>query len=109
MMTAPLRLSRSPDTRTARGQYRGEVVENSFKFDTRDAVKRRKWFASLLWRAFPASSEHELAIRAAPVLDVTPRQVQNWLRGDHDAKLGTILAVLTIAGAENIFDIIARR
>ena len=85
-------------------------MEKSFaKYDARDAVKRRRWFANLLWRAFPAGSEHELAIKAAPVLDVTPRQVQNWLRGEHDAKLGTILAVLTIAGSENIFDIIGGR
>jgi acyl-CoA synthetase (AMP-forming)/AMP-acid ligase II len=64
----------------------------------------RRWFASLLWRAFPAASEHDLSLDAARVLGVSPRQVRNWLRCDHDAGLSTVLAVLAIAGAEIVFD-----
>lgn len=66
-----------------------------------DQVKAsRKWFASMLWRAFPARSEREVSLKAALVLDVTPRQVQNWLRCNNDAGLTHVLAVMAIAGAE---------
>lgn len=71
-----------------------------------DTGKRRRWFADLMWRAFPGVSLREKALRAAPVLDLTPRQCENLMKMEHDAKLGTILAVLAIAGAENIFEII---
>lgn len=74
-----------------------------------DVGARRRWFADLLWRTFPGGSKREKALRAAPVLDLTPRQVENLLDGHHDAKLGTILIVLSIAGAENIFDIVGGR
>lgn len=67
---------------------------------------RRRWFAGLLWSAFPGDSAAEKARRAAPVLGLTPRQVENLLKGEHDAKLGTVLAVLAICGAERVFDII---
>jgi hypothetical protein len=64
----------------------------------------RKWFAGLLWRAFPGCrSEREIAERAARVLDVSPRQVQNWLRCENDAGVRYVFAVLTIAGAEIVF------
>lgn len=64
----------------------------------------RRWFAALLWRAFPSPSERDLSHKAARVLDVSPRQVVNWLRCDHDAGLSYVLAVMAIAGAEVIFD-----
>ncbi|WP_299663880.1 hypothetical protein [uncultured Ruegeria sp.] len=60
----------------------------------------RKWFASLLWRAFPAPSENDLALKAARVLDVSPRQVKNWLRCQNDASLKYVTAVALIAGIE---------
>ena len=71
-----------------------------------DQTARRRWFAAVMWRAFPGVSVREKAVRAAPVLSLTPRQCENLMKGEHDAKLGTILAVLAIAGAENIFEII---
>ncbi|MBI6628346.1 hypothetical protein [Pontibaca salina] len=60
----------------------------------------RRWFAALLWRAFPSSSEHEISHKAARVLDVSPRQVQNWLRCNNDASLRYVTAVALIAGVE---------
>jgi hypothetical protein len=69
---------------------------------------RRDWFARVLWRAFPAASQRQVAQRAAPVLGLTVRQCENLLNGIHDAKLGTILAALSIAGAECIFDVIGQ-
>ncbi|MFV0386527.1 hypothetical protein [Paracoccus sp. (in: a-proteobacteria)] len=63
----------------------------------------RKWFRVLLWRAFPAVSERELSVRAAVVLDVSPRQVINWLREENDASLRYVAAVMAIAGAEIVF------
>ena len=77
--------------------------------DIRDKKKRRRWFAGLLWKAFPGGSMREKAIAAAPVLDLTPRQIENLMKMEHDAKLPQILAVLAIVGSDNIFDIIARR
>ena len=78
----------------------------SFVFNRADQKSRRRWFSRMMWRAFPGASMREVALRAAPVLDLTPRQCENLIKGEHDAKLGTILAVLAIAGAENVFDII---
>lgn len=63
----------------------------------------RKAFANLLWRAFPSPSEHDLANKAARVLDVSPRQVKNWLRCDNSAAVHYFFAVAAIAGAEMVF------
>ncbi len=60
----------------------------------------RRWFAALLWRAFPSPSEHDLSLKAARALDVSPRQVKNWLRGNNDASLKYVTAVALIAGVE---------
>lgn len=83
------------------------------KFLSRNAgpsqIARRRWFAGLLWQAFPGDTAAEKARRAAPVLDLTPRQVENLLKGEHDAKLGTVLTVLAITGAERVFDIVQGR
>lgn len=64
------------------------------------AMRRR--FARLLWDAFPASSEAELAEVAARALDCSPRQVKNWLRCENDAGLRYVGAVMMIAGAEKV-------
>lgn len=69
----------------------------------------RKRFAGLLWRAFPASSERDLAAKAAPVLGVSERQVRNWLQCENDAALRHVFAVMTIACGEEIFSIIEGR
>ncbi|RJL15285.1 hypothetical protein [Paracoccus siganidrum] len=71
--------------------------------DSSNPREARRWFRNMLWRAFPSPSENELAIRAARVLDVSPRQVKNWLREENDASLRYVTAVLAIAGAEIIF------
>lgn len=63
----------------------------------------RMWFRDLLWRAFPAQSDAARAERAAKVLDVSERQVRNWLRCENDPKLRYVMAVLSIAGAEIVF------
>ena len=63
----------------------------------------RRAFAALLWRAFPSPSEHDLANKAARVLDVSPRQVTNWLRCENSAAVHYFLAVAAIAGAEIVF------
>jgi hypothetical protein len=60
----------------------------------------RAWFAALLWRAFPSSSENELSEAAAAVLGVSARQVRNWLRCEHDARWRHVVMVLVIAGGE---------
>lgn len=63
-------------------------------------AQSRRWFAALLWRAFPSPSERDLAEKAARVLDVSPRQVRNWLRCEHSAAFHYVAAVMVIAGAE---------
>lgn len=88
---------RDPLTRRGAGSFAYSAVAKD---------KRRRWFADLLWRTFPGASMREKAQRAAPVLDLSPRQIENLMKMEHDAKLPTVLAVLTLAGAERIFDII---
>jgi len=73
-----------------------KIAQNSIDHESAS----RKWFAALLWKAFPAPSENDLAWKASRVLDVSPRQVKNWLRGNNDAKLKYVTAVAMIAGAE---------
>ena len=83
------------------------------KFPAQSAVpeeaQRRRWFSNLMWNTFPGKSIRDKAERAAPVLNLSVKQCENLMKMDHDAKLGTILAVLSLAGAENIFDIIGGR
>jgi len=69
----------------------------------------RLWFRALLWQAFPSRSEAELAEKAGAVLGKSTRQVQNWLRLEHDAGLSVVTAVMAIAGAEVVFGRIAPR
>lgn len=90
-MTAPLRL------RTVARSGR-KCPAGSLPPDHADASRR--WFARLLWRAFPARSEAALAAQASAALGVSERQVRNWLRCEHDAGLRHVTAVLLIAGAE---------
>lgn len=60
----------------------------------------RRWFAALLWRAFPGASEREVAEKAARALDVNPRTVIYWLRCENSAALQYVTAVMMIAGVE---------
>jgi hypothetical protein len=79
-------------------------AQNSGGATSGDAVaSSRRWFAALLWRAFPSPSERELADKAARVLDVSPRQVRNWLRCEHSAAWHYVAAVMAIAGVECVF------
>ena len=64
----------------------------------------RKFFTRLLWRAFPSPSENALAEIAAPVLNVSERQVRNWLREEHTPRADHFLKVMAIAGAEIAFE-----
>ncbi|APZ53721.1 hypothetical protein [Salipiger abyssi] len=64
----------------------------------------RRWFSRLLWRAFPAESERDLARHAAPVLGVSERQVINWLRQEHDAGVSYVTAVMILAGLDVLFE-----
>jgi hypothetical protein len=64
----------------------------------------RRWFASLLWRAFPGKSERQVAQLGAPVLDVSERQIINWLRCDNDAALSYVTAVMVLAGVEVVLE-----
>ncbi|MGR3452901.1 hypothetical protein [Pseudooceanicola sp.] len=72
-------------------------------------AKARAWFAGLLWEAFPAPSEREVARRAAQVLDVSERQVTNWLRCENDAGVSYVAAVMILAGAVKALDPIRGR
>lgn len=82
-------------------QKHGAFAVKSFARNEIDHEKNsRRWFAALLWRAFPAHSEAAVAEKAARVLDVSPRQVRNWLRGNNDASLKYVTAVALIAGVE---------
>lgn len=73
------------------------------------AVASRRWFSDMLWRAFPAPSEHDLSVTAARALGVSPRQVKNWLREENDASLRYVTAVMMIASAESVLSVIERR
>ena len=70
-----------------------------------DAARRR--FAALLWRAFPSASENELSEKAARALNVHPRTVRLWLRGEHCAAARHVFAVVAIAGAEIVFSAVS--
>lgn len=72
----------------------------------------RKWFAGLLWTAFPeAISQEELADLVVEVLTtdqrpVNPKTVRNWLNLDHAPHLRYVIRVIALAGAESLFEII---
>ncbi len=66
--------------------------------DHRD--QSREWFARMLWRAFPSSSERQLAERAAKVLGCNWRTVINWLRCENDAGVRYVTAVCKMAGVD---------
>jgi len=65
--------------------------------------KARKWFGDLLWIAFPSTNELELCQKASRALGVSVRTVKNWLSCQNDAPLSVVTKVMTVAGAEIIF------
>ncbi|MBY6113318.1 hypothetical protein KUW09_04735 [Mameliella alba] len=76
---------------------RKNLAENDVSVDG-----ARKYFAALLWRAFPSASENELTQKAATVLDVSPRQIKNWLRCENSAAWHYVAKVMAIAGVEMV-------
>ena len=87
-------------------------IEKSFRNNMTPEEAERRWFANLLWAAFPeANSPNELAEIVAEVLTterrpVDPRTVRNWLNCDNAPSFRYIFRVLALAGAESLFDII---
>lgn len=88
---------------SSRDQYRVTMGKNIAENSGDQVSASRRAFAALLWRAFPSRSEHDLANKAAAVLDVSPRQVKNWLRCENSAAWHYVAAVMAIAGAEIVF------
>lgn len=92
--------------------YRSEPVEKLYRKSTCREENERRWFAGLLWRAFPeAISQEELAELVADVLTtdkrpVHPKTVRNWLNLDHAPHFRYVIRVIAMAGAESLFDII---
>ncbi|WP_068115262.1 helix-turn-helix domain-containing protein [Tropicimonas marinistellae] len=72
-------------------------LSNSFEDERRSPRQR---FADLLWCAFPARSEAEVAAKAARALGCSERTVRNWLRCENDASLTYFFAVAAIAQVE---------
>ena len=101
-MTAPFRLSKMAPSDPARSDDGASRVKNPSR-NLVDAAASRRWFADLLWRAFPSRSEAELAETAAVVLEVSSKQVRNWLRCEHSAAWPYVARVMAIAGAEIVF------
>lgn len=103
-MTAPLH-SFCNSTRVSGSQQKHmELPVKNLAHSEADHVSAsRRAFAALLWRAFPSPSEADLANKAARVLEVSPRQVKNWLRCENSAAWHYVAAVMTIAGAEIVF------
>lgn len=100
MLTPSTRYSKNSPTRE---QYGVPRVKNPARSDVDHVSASRKAFAALLWRAFPSPSEKALVDKAAPILDVSPRQIKNWLRCEHSAAWHYVAAVMAIAGAEIVF------
>lgn len=89
----------------------GDLSRTCAKNPARSAglERPREWFRDLLWAAFPGKSEREVSQRAAMALGVSQRQVQNWLRCEHDASLRHVAALMVIAGAEVVLGLIGGR
>ena len=90
-------------TSSAQDTDRGFAMKNLSKTDISYSERPRVWFRDLLWAAFPGQSEHEIAHKASRVLDVSERQVRNWLRGNNDASWRSVAQVMAIANAESGF------
>lgn len=105
---SPVRVSR-PEHGASDVKYLAKSVPGLPRRADDHKSASRRWFAALLWRAFPSPSEGDLADKAARVLDVSPRQVRNWLRCENDAGVSYVTAVMAIAGAEVVFGRIAPR
>lgn len=90
-------------------------IETSFRNGLTPEQAERRWFANLLWKAFPeARSENHLAELVADVLTddrrpVTPRAVRNWLREENTPHFRYVIRALALAGTESLFDMLDQR
>lgn len=84
-------------------RYGVNMPKNLARIEGDNISSARRAFAALLWQAFPSPSEHDLSLKAARVIDVSPRQVTNWLRCQNSAAVHYFFAVAVIAGAEVAF------
>ena len=93
-------------------KHKGEYVEKLYRNCITAEEAERKWFAGLLWKAFPeARSEEELAELVSEVLatdrrPVHPKSVRNWLRLNNAPHFRYVMRVIAMAGAESLFQII---
>lgn len=62
--------------------------------------KAAKWFSDLLWNAFPADSEAQVAMKAAKALEVSEKQVRNWLRHSNSPAWKFVFKALIAEGVE---------
>lgn len=92
-----------------RDKHRSIPLKNFAESGLDHKLSARRTFAALLWKAFPGPSENDVAEKAARVLDVTPRQVRNWLRCENSAAWHYVSAVMLIAGAEIVFQKVEAR
>ena len=99
-MIAATRSFSNVSIRSPQGKDGVAFVKNPARFESDQVRSSRKWFAALLWQAFPSPSERDVAHKAAAVLDCSPRQVTNWLRCEHSAAWHYVSAVMMIAGVE---------
>lgn len=79
-----------------------KIISENSVFVSGDRARRR--FAEMLRRAFPAISDNDRALQAAPVLGVSDRQVRNWLREENDASARYVFAVMALAGVEMVLN-----
>ena len=98
--TAPQSFPASVQSRFSQTRDMEAAVKNLAGITDDDVKVARRAFAGLLWLAFPSPSENELAEKAGRVLDVSPRQVKNWLRCQNSAAIHYLFAIVAIAGAE---------
>ena len=103
MSAAPRSFHKQFPVCPSQGKHMEAVVKNLADIAGGNVKPARKAFANMLWLAFPSPSEHDLCLKAARVLDVSPRQVKNWLRCQNSAAIHYFFAVAAIAGAEVVF------
>lgn len=81
--------------------------EKSFvvnRVEARDLARAR--FGEALREAFPGRSDSEVARLAAPVLDRSERQIQNWLSGTSSPVIEDVYTVCAILGVWKTMEIL---
>lgn len=114
MTTSSFHSCVAPNTPAHEWNYKGEQVEKLYRKRATPEEEERRWFANLLWTAFPdAHSEEQLSELVSEVLTtemrpVHPKTVRNWLRCDNSPHFRYVMRVIAMAGAESLFQIIDR-